>query len=139
MRLTFLIHQLLGNWSQFLNESLKLAKHLSEVTQAIDHAPRPHYLTVDNADLMSERKRRDLPIGEHYQTILVVLVRFECIFQQVNLVTATLEVHVTTFPWLIKAQSYHLNAKKPLLVQGKTSETPNRAFNRMFSDEKLQR
>lgn len=51
----------------------------------------------------------DLPIGEHHQAILFALVRLESFFQQVNLVTATLKVHVTTLPWLIQSQRRHLN------------------------------
>jgi hypothetical protein len=42
-----------------------------------------------------------LPVGEHHQAIFVFLVRFDRFFEQVDLVTATLEVHVASFPWFV--------------------------------------
>lgn len=95
---------------------------ISVVTELTD-AVIQHYLTRDchahssvdvwsHYELSELMNKRDSPISEHHQAILIVLVRRERFLQQVDLVAAALKVHVATFPWLIQAECRHLNMTK---------------------------
>lgn len=123
--------QSLWKWSQFINESIDIlrsrerelnwsawwqnlgfAPH-SEITSAeavscilVSVCLRPLWIRSNTAKWLC--MSIGLPVGEHHQSIGVVLVRLKRLLEQVNFVSATLEVHVSPFPWLVKPQGRHL-------------------------------